>query len=47
MSVDGIDMTGYGTMNAYAMFSLSAAGTKLSITLARGITVELTLAPRA
>jgi hypothetical protein len=45
-SVNGIDTTGYGTMNSYALFHVAAAGTKLSITLARGISVNITLAPR-
>lgn len=44
-SIDGVDTRGWGGTNAYWLMS-APAGTKLSITLARGVTVDVVLAKR-
>jgi membrane-associated protease RseP (regulator of RpoE activity) len=44
-SVDGIDLRGFASMNIWRLLS-APPGTKLSFALARGVTVDVTLAKR-
>jgi hypothetical protein len=44
--VAGIDMRGYGTVNRYFLLDTAPAGTTFAFTLARGVTVNVTLTKR-